>query len=85
MASIYDFKALTNRGKEIQMSEYKGLKGKAAHAMLKRISKSVEKESDILWNFTKFLISKDGQSVQRFAPVAEPADFEAQVVAELGK
>ena len=65
--------------------EYKGLKGKATHAMLKRISKSVEKESDILWNFTKFLISKDGQSVQRFAPVAEPADFEAQVVAELGK
>jgi glutathione peroxidase-family protein len=24
MASIYDFKALTNRGKEIQMSDYKG-------------------------------------------------------------
>jgi glutathione peroxidase len=38
-----------------------------------------------LWNFTKFLISKDGQSVQRFAPVAEPADFEANIEAELRK
>ena len=65
--------------------EYKGLKAKAAHAMLKRISKSVEKESDILWNFTKFLVSKDGKTIQRFAPVAEPKDFEANIVAELAK
>ena len=53
--------------------------------MLKRISKSVEKESDILWNFTKFLVSKDGKTIQRFAPVAEPKDFEANIVAELAK
>lgn len=53
--------------------------------MLKRISKSIEKDSDILWNFTKFLISKDGQTIQRFAPVAEPKDFEANIVAELAK
>ena len=60
--------------------EYKGLKAKAAHAMLKRISKSVEKESDILWNFTKFLISKDGEIIKRFAPTAEPKDFEQEIV-----
>ena len=60
--------------------EYKGLKAKAAHAMLKRISKSVEKESDILWNFTKFLISKDGETIKRFAPTAEPKDFEQEIV-----
>ena len=65
--------------------EYKGLKAKAAHAMLKRISKSVEKDSDILWNFTKFLISRDGKTVQRFVPVAEPKDFEQNIVAELAK
>ena len=61
------------------------MKAKATHAMLKRISKSVEKDSDILWNFTKFLIPKDGQTIQRFAPVAEPKDFEANIVAELAK
>lgn len=60
--------------------EYKGLKAKAAHAMLKRISKSVEKESDILWNFTKFLISKDGKTIKRFVPTAEPKDFEQEIV-----
>ena len=65
--------------------EYKGLKAKAAHAMLKRISKSVEKPNDILWNFTKFLVSKDGQTVQRFAPVAEPKDFEQNIIDEMAK
>lgn len=37
--------------------EYKGLKAKAAHVLLKKLSKSVEKDRDILWNFTNFLIS----------------------------
>ena len=65
--------------------EYKGLKAKAAHAMLKKISKTYKKENDILWNFTKFLVSKDGQTIQRFAPTAEPKDFEANIVEELAK
>ena len=56
--------------------EYKGLKAKAAAAMFKTISKSVEKDSDIKWNFTKFLISRDGTIVKRFAPTTEPKDFE---------
>ena len=63
--------------------EYKGLKGKATRKMLKAISKSVEKDSDILWNFTKFLVSRDGTVVKRFAPVAEPADFAKDVEAML--
>ena len=64
--------------------EYKGLKAKATHAMLKGISKSVEKEGDILWNFTKFLISKDGSVIKRFPPTTEPADFEKDVQEMLG-
>ena len=64
--------------------EYKGLKAKATHAMLKGISKSVEKEGDILWNFTKFLISRDGSTVKRCAPTTEPADFEKDVQEMLG-
>ncbi len=31
--------------------------------------------SSIKWNFTKFLISKDGTLVQRFAPKVEPKDL----------
>ena len=59
--------------------EYKGLKAKATQKMLKGLSKSVEKDSDILWNFTKFLINRDGSVVKRFAPVAEPASFEKDI------
>ena len=39
--------------------EYKGLKAKEA--------------SDIQWNFTKFLISRDGETIKRYAPTTEPA------------
>ena len=59
--------------------EYHGLKAKATHAMLKTLSKSAEKEGDILWNFTKFLISKDGTTIKRYAPTTEPKDFEKDV------
>ena len=63
--------------------EYKGLKAKATHAMLKGISKSVEKDSDILWNFTKFLINRDGTVVKRFPPVTTPDGMEDEIKAML--
>ena len=65
--------------------EYNGLKAKAAKTLFKAISKSVEKDSDIKWNFTKFLISKDGKTVKRFAPTTEPKDFEKDVEAMLAE
>ena len=55
------------------------MKAKATHALLKTLSNSVEKDSDILWNFTKFLISKDGETIKRFAPTTEPKDFEKDI------
>ena len=63
--------------------EYKGLKAKAAKALFKKISDSAKTESDIQWNFTKFLISRDGKTIQRFAPTAEPKEFEKEIVALL--
>ena len=59
--------------------EYKGLKAKATHTLLKGISKSVEKNSDILWNFTKFLINRDGTLVKRYAPTTTPEDIEKDI------
>lgn len=32
--------------------------------------------SRIKWNFTKFVIDKNGQAVKRFAPTAKPAEME---------
>jgi len=59
--------------------EVRGMKAKMATAMFTKISKSVEKDSDIKWNFTKFLISRDGKTIKRFAPTTEPADFEKEI------
>lgn len=64
---------------EAPTEEYHGLKAKATHTLLKTLSKSVEKESDILWNFTKFLIGRNGKVVKRYAPTTEPAEFEKDI------
>ena len=63
--------------------EYIGVKAKAMRVLLKKLSKTVEKDSDILWNFTKFLISKDGETIKRYAPTTDPKDFEKDVEAML--
>ena len=33
----------------------------------------------IWWNFTKFLVSRDGQTVQRFAPTTNPAKLQTAI------
>jgi glutathione peroxidase len=38
----------------------------------------------VKWNFTKFLIGRDGQPIKRFAPITKPARLEAQVRRALG-
>ena len=58
---------------------YEGFKAKATQAMLKGLSKSRKKDSDIMWNFTKFLISRDGTIVKRYSPVATPESFENDI------
>ena len=64
--------------------EYKGIKAKASYTLFKTISKSVEKESDIMWNFTKFLISRDGTVVKRYAPTTTPEEMEQDLTEMLG-
>ena len=59
--------------------EYNGLKAKATAKMLKGLSKSMEKDSDIRWNFTKFLVSRDGGVIKRYAPTTKPEDIEKDI------
>lgn len=63
--------------------EYKGLKAKATAKMLKGLSKSMEKDSDIRWNFTKFLVNRDGTLIKRYAPTTKPEEMEKDIQAML--
>lgn len=39
----------------------------------------------IKWNFTKFLVSRDGQIIKRFAPVTKPDKIEPDIIELLKK
>jgi glutathione peroxidase len=43
------------------------------HGLLKLISRP-KQPGDIVWNFEKFVVSREGQVVARFAPTVEPGD-----------
>ncbi len=48
--------------------------------MVDSLSKSEgRKDGEVRWNFTKFLISKDGSTIKRFPPVAKPEDLEKEI------
>ena len=57
------------------------MKNKAAMAMIAKISATCKKPGDIKWNFTKFLVDREGNVVKRFAPTSDPADFDADIAA----
>jgi len=60
--------------------------GKETHPVyqfLKAKNKGIFGE-EIKWNFTKFLISKDGTSIERYAPTTEPKALVKDIVDLLG-
>ncbi len=158
MATIYDFKALDNKGKEVDFAAYKGkvllivntaskcgftpqydgleelwkkygdqglvvigfpcdqfahqepgtdaeiaefcrlnhgvtfplmakieVNGENAHPIYKYLKNETKGllGGAIKWNFTKFLISRDGSRIERFAPMATPASLEDKIKALL--
>lgn len=40
---------------------------------------------NIKWNFTKFLVGRNGEVVKRFGPNVEPAEMEKDIIRLLGK
>ena len=158
MASIYDFKALNNKGKEVDFADYKGkvllivntaskcgftpqydglealwkkyqdqglvvvgfpcdqfahqepgsdaeiaefcrlnhgvtfplmskieVNGEGAHPIYKYLKSQTKGllGSAIKWNFTKFLISRDGSRIERFGPAVKPEAIEDKIKALL--
>jgi glutathione peroxidase len=60
--------------------------GKDAHPVFVHLRKKVPEAigNSIKWNFTKFLVSRDGRSVKRFTPTFEPANMEQDIARALG-
>ena len=51
----------------------------AMSAMLKKIDKDYKNNPDIKWNFTKFVVDRQGNVVARFEPTAKMSDVAACV------
>lgn len=59
--------------------------GAAAHPLFRYLKKTLPGVlgERIKWNFTKFLIGRDGKPLKRFAPFTKPEKMEAAIVAAL--
>ena len=53
--------------------------------MMRKQDAAYDKNPDIKWNFTKFLIDKRGRVVRRFEPTEDMSVVEAEVVRLLDK
>ena len=53
-----------------------GLKNKMAMSAVKKISTTYKNENDISWNFTKFIVDKEGNIKERYAPTEDPSEME---------
>lgn len=54
----------------------KGPTAFAMSAMLKKIDKDYKNNSEIKWNFTKFIVNRKGEVVARFEPTADMKDVD---------
>ena len=61
----------------------KGFKAKAFSAMMKMRDKNYKTNPDIKWNFTKFLVDREGNVVKRFEPTVDMKDVMKEVEAYL--
>ena len=58
-------------------------RGKFMDDMLRKRDADFDKKSDIKWNFTKFLVSRDGRVIKRYEPTDKMSDVETDVMTEV--
>ena len=58
-------------------------RGKMMDGMLRKKDADYDKNSDIKWNFTKFLVSRDGRVLKRYEPTDKMTDIEADICLEV--
>ncbi|MBQ3348163.1 glutathione peroxidase [Candidatus Saccharibacteria bacterium] len=59
--------------------EPKGMKNKLAMKAIEKIPGVAKEKGFIKWNFTKFLVSRDGKVVGRFGPTDKPEEMETKI------
>ena len=64
---------------EIAEDTISGMKSKMAMKAIAKISKTSKEAKDIKWNFTKFLVDREGKVVGRYSPTFKPEDMEDKI------
>ena len=75
-----------NYGVSFPMMEKVDVNGAGAHPLFQWLSAEAPGllgSKAIKWNFTKFLVGKDGQVIKRYAPTDKPADLAKDIEAAL--
>ncbi|MCX5572705.1 glutathione peroxidase [Enterobacter sp. E-TC7] len=75
-----------NYGVSFPMFEKVEVNGSTAHPLFRYLKKELPGVlgGRIKWNFTKFLIGRDGKPLKRFAPMTSPEKMEGAIVEALG-
>lgn len=70
-----------NYGVSFQMFSKVEVKGENAHPLFTYLTKEAKGmfTGQIKWNFTKFLVNKQGEVIDRFAPKTEPVKLEEDI------
>ena len=79
---------LINFGVTFLISEKINVNGKNTHPLFVYLKKELPGGilgSSIKWNFTKFLVSREGVPFKRYSPTTEPAEMEGDIIDLLGK
>ena len=57
----------------------KGMGNKFAMSAIVKMSSTYKNKNDIKWNFTKFLVDKEGNIVGRYSPTYKPEEMEDKI------
>lgn len=70
-----------NHGVTFQLTEKISVNGSEEHPLFKALKKGTFSwlGSKIKWNFTKFLVNKEGKVVKRFGPTVKPIKMENKI------
>lgn len=72
-----------NYGVDFQMFDKIEVNGKEANPLYVYLKKSTKDHGDIRWNFTKFLVDKQGKVLKRYGSMASPESLSTDIEAAL--